>query len=270
LFTKITSALWHALKAAYRFCDRLLNYKIVRILLAAIFWIAAWQAASLAVGKELLLPRPVTVAHALAAAIRDTAFWGIVLRSLLRVFLGFAAGVLLGVVLAVLSCCSKLCDTIFAPAIQMIRAVPVASFIILALLWLKSTILPAVIAGMIVLPVVWSNLCTGIRQTDVQLLEVAKVFRFGAWGTLRQVYLPSVAPYFQSACITSLGLAWKSGIAAEVLCQPKFAIGTQLYFAKVYFETPDLFAWTVVVIVLSLLVEGALAKVLKKMGGRRA
>lgn len=268
MFPNMLSALWRATKAVYRFCDRLLDYKIIRILLAAIFWIAAWQAIAMSVGKELLLPGPMIAARALAAAIRDTAFWGIVLRSLLRVFLGFAAGVLLGAVLAVLSCCSKLCDTIVAPAIQMIRAVPVASFIILAQLWLHSTILPAVIAGMIVLPVVWSNLCTGIRQTDAQLLEVAKVFRFGAWGTLRQVYLPSVAPYFQAACLTSLGLAWKSGIAAEVLGQPKLAIGTQLYYAKVYFETPELFAWTVVVIVLSLLVESAMTRVLKRMGGR--
>lgn len=269
MFPNVIGALWRGIKAAYRFCDRLLDYKIIRILLAAVFWIAAWQAAALAVGKELLLPRPSIAAQALLEAVRDAGFWGIVLRSLLRVFLGFAAGVLLGAVLAVLSCWSKLCDTVFAPAIQMIRAVPVASFIILALIWLESTVLPAVIAGLIVLPVVWSNLCTGIRQTDVQLLEVAKIYKFGAWGTLRQVYLPSVAPYFQSACITSLGLAWKSGIAAEVLCQPRFAIGTQLYYAKVYFETPQLFAWTVVVIVLSLLVEGALAKMLKGMGGRR-
>lgn len=268
MFTKLPDAIWRGIKTAYRFADRLLDYKIIRILLAAVFWIAAWQAAACAVGKELLLPRPITAARALVAAVRDTGFWGIVLRSLLRVFLGFAAGALLGVVLAVLSCWSKLCDTIFAPAIRMIRAVPVASFIILALIWLHSTILPAVIAGLIVLPVVWSNLCTGIRETDVQLLELAKVFRFGAFGTLRQVYLPSVAPYFQSACITSLGLAWKSGIAAEVLCQPRFAIGTQLYYAKIYFNTDSLFAWTVVVIVLSLLVEGALAKLLKRMGGR--
>ena len=249
---------------------RLFDNKIFRILLAAVFWTAAWQFCAWRVGIELLLPRPLTALRALFAAVQEPGFWATVLLSLWRVFAGFAVGVAVGALLAVLTSASRLCDAIFAPAIRMIRAVPVASFIILALIWLKSTILPAFIAGLIVLPVVWANLCEGIRQTDQGLLELARVYRFGRLKTLRLVYLPSVAPYFQSACVTALGLAWKSGIAAEVLCQPRTAIGTQLYYAKIYLETERLFAWTIVVIVLSLLVETALRALLRRMGGGRA
>ncbi len=247
--------------------NKILENKVFRTLLAAAFWVAVWQLAALSVGKELLLPKPLTALRALWSALREAGFWATVGLSLLRVFCGFLAGALVGMLLAVLTSWSRLCAVIFEPAIKMIRAVPVASFIILALIWLKSTVLPAFIAALIVLPVVWSNLCEGIRQTDRNLLEVAAVYRFGRLKTFRQVYLPSVAPYFQSACVTSLGLAWKSGIAAEVLCQPRKAIGTQLYYAKIYLNTDSLFAWTVVVILLSMLVEGALAWVLKRMGG---
>ena len=248
--------------------DKLLKNQLIRFLLAAIFWIAVWQIAALSVGTELLLPRPLTALQALLEAVRDTSFWSIVLRSIVRVFFGFMAGVLIGMIFAVLTSCSRICDVLLSPAIRMIRAVPVASFIILALIWLKSTILPAFIAALIVLPTVWGNLCEGIRQTNTQLLEVARIYRFGRAKTIRYVYVPSVAPYFQSACLTSLGLAWKSGIAAEVLCQPRMAIGTQLYYSKIYLNTDSLFAWTVVVIVLSFLLEVLVRKLLKRIGGR--
>lgn len=68
--------------------------------------------------------------------------------------------------------------------------------------------------------------------------------------------------------VTSLGLAWKAGIAAEVLCTPKGAIGTQLYNAKIYIETTDLFAWTFVVVILSLLLEFAFVRLTRRFSLR--
>ena len=69
---------------------------------------------------------------------------------------------------------------------------------------------------------------------------------------------------------TAIGLAWKSGVAAEVLCLPKAAIGTQVYYSKIYLETPSLFAWTAVVIVLSMLLERIVRRLLGVKGGRKA
>ena len=124
----------------------------------------------------------------------------------------------------------------------------------------------AIVSGLMVLPVLWGNVCKGISQTDGQLLEAARAYRFGRWKTLRLVYVPSVLPYFASGCATGLGLAWKAGVAAEVLCQPRLAIGTQVYRAKITLETPDLFAWTAVVIVLSFLLEYALGLLFRRLG----
>ena len=125
---------------------------------------------------------------------------------------------------------------------------------------------PAIVSGLMVLPVLWGNVCKGISQTDGQLLEAARAYRFGRWKTLRLVYVPSVLPYFASGCATGLGLAWKAGVAAEVLCQPRLAIGTQVYRAKITLETPDLFAWTAVVIALSFLLEYALGLLFRRLG----
>jgi NitT/TauT family transport system permease protein len=106
-----------------------------------------------------------------------------------------------------------------------------------------------------VAPVVWENVRRGLLETDKDLLEAAHAYRFGRWKTVLLLYIPSARPYFVSGCLTALGLAWKSGVAAEVICMPKSAIGTQLNYSKLYLETPSLFAWTLVVVLFSLLLE---------------
>jgi NitT/TauT family transport system permease protein len=238
--------------------------KPFRAVAALLFWLIVWQLAAMAVGIELLLPRPITVARALLSMLPTAAFWESVLSSLLRVFGGFAVGTVLGVLLAALTAYSAPFDALLAPAIRLMRTVPVASFIVLALLWLKSWLLPGVIAAIVVLPVVWGNVRAGIASVDVQYLEVARSYRFGRFQTLRLVMLPSVLPYFRAAVLSAVGMGWKAGVAAEVLCQPKLSIGAHLYNAKIYLETDQLFAWTVVVIVLSLLFEKALQALVRE------
>jgi NitT/TauT family transport system permease protein len=147
----------------------------------------------------------------------------------------------------------------------------VASFILLVLLWTGRNRVPVVISALMVLPVVWDNLSRGIGEIDRQLLEMAHAYRFSLWKRIRLIYVPSLRPYFLSALTTSMGLAWKSGAAAEVLCLPKQAIGTQIYYTKLYLETPDLFAWTIVVVALSLLLEKALRLLLDRWkGGKKS
>lgn len=240
--------------------------KVVRgTLLAVVFWAAVWQLASMAVDLPLLLPGPVLVAKALWNLARELEFWRLVITTLLRVLGGFLLGALAGFVLAVLTEFVPFCGEVFSPAIRVIRATPVASFILLCMLWMKSGFVPAFISALMVMPVVWGNLSEGFRQTDQTLLEMGQVYGMGHIRTFLLIYLPSALPYFHTACVTGLGMAWKSGVAAEVLCQPKRAVGTQLYFAKIYLETENLFAWTAVVIVLSVLVEWLFLHVTKKI-----
>jgi NitT/TauT family transport system permease protein len=221
-------------------------------------------------GNELLLPYPATVLAALARLAGQPAFWAAALASLGRILLGLVLGVALGSLLALLTSLSAWADRLLAPAIRVIRATPVASFILLVLLWTGRDRVPVVIAALMVLPVVWGNLTRGIRETDPQLLELARAYRFPPWKTAQLVYLPSLRPSFLSAVTTSMGLAWKSGVAAEVLCLPRQAVGTQIYNTKLYLEIPDLFAWTAVVVALSLLLESALRLTLdRQKGGAR-
>lgn len=234
------------------------------VLIPAAFWLLVWCAAAWIVGMDLLLPGPWTVLRTLGGLVSGAQFWQITGLTLARIFLGLLAGVVLGVLIAVLTCASVWCDRILSPAVKVIRATPVASFILLILLWVATGRVPGVISALMVLPVIWGNVSRGIRETDRQLLELARAYRFGRGKTVKLVYLPSVAPYFNAGVETGLGLAWKAGVAAEVLCHPKLGVGTQIFYARNNLETPELFAWTLVVILLSFLVEMVLVRLLRK------
>lgn len=240
--------------------------QIVRGLLAAAFWVAVWQIAASAVDLPLLLPGPVLVFQALLTLITEGSFWTLVVLTLLRILSGFLLGALAGAVLAVITSFVPLMDGILIPAIRVIRATPVASFILLCMLWIKSGFVPAFIAALMVLPIVWENVSQGFHNADQKLLEMSSVFRMGKFKTFFLIYVPSAAGYFRAACITSMGMAFKSGVAAEVLCQPKLSVGTQLYYSKIYLETENLFAWTAVVVVMSILMERILLRILKSYG----
>jgi NitT/TauT family transport system permease protein len=235
-----------------------------RQIAAILIWLLVWQGAYWLVRQDLLLASPVQVISRLGRLMLQGDFWLTTLGSLVRIQAGFLLGILAGVVLGIATARSALLHAIFQPAISAVRATPVASFIILALVWMTSSRVVVFIVFLMVLPVVWGNVVEGIRKTDPLLLEMASIFRMGQGQVLRLIYLPSVSPFFIAAASTSLGLAWKAGIAAEVLSTPRFSLGGQLYDAKIYLETTDLLAYTLLIIILSLLLEKLLLWILHR------
>lgn len=244
--------------------------KFASHLLSPAFWLGVWQFGALFARTKKLdffLPTPWTVLQTLAGLCATGEFWATIALSLGRILMGMVFGTLLGILLAALTCASAWADRLLSPMIRMIRAVPVASFILLVMLAVYRATVPTVIVTLMVLPVVWSGVNQGIRQADGQLLELARAYRFSRWKKVKLVYLPSVQPYLLSAVTTAMGLAWKSGVAAEVLCTPRQAIGTEVYNAKFYLEIPTLFAWTAVLVILSLTMEWLLSTALRRWKG---
>lgn len=236
--------------------------------LVAAFWIAVWEGLYYLVHQDILIASPQAVIARGAELVVTSEFWITAGLSLLRILVGYLVAVAAGVLLAIATSVSKIIYSLFYPIVNILRVTPVASFIILALVWISAGAVPSLMAGIMVLPIVWANVSEGIAETDLKLLEMAHLYRFGKIRILRHVYVPSIAPYFTTACITGLGMAWKAGVAAEVLSVPKMAIGTNIYDAKRYIETADLFFWTLVVILLSMVLEKLVRAVMRCMLNR--
>ncbi len=245
--------------------------RAARKIFSAVLWLALWQLLCTAVKQEILVVSPARVFLRLCILVQDAAFWLTVSGTLERVALGFAAGAAIGALLSALTAVSGLLYDIFHPIVEIIKATPVASFIILLLVWTGAENVPAITSALIVIPVVWENVSEGIRKTDAGLLEMARVFRFGRVKAILKIYVPCTMPYFTAACASGLGFAWKAGVAAEVLANLPLSIGGQIYDAKIYLDTVNLFAWTAVVVIASVALETALSKaashIRKKRGG---
>lgn len=243
--------------------------KAASILAALLFWGLIWFLLAKKVGVEFVLPDPAAVLRRLGELVVTGEFYLTLALSFVRILAGFSAGVILGTLLA-FAAKWKPVEALFSPLMAVVRATPVASFIIVVILLADKESVPAFIAFLMVLPVVWQNVRLGIESVDKNLLEMAKVFRVGRGRRFLKIELPSILPYFLSSVRLSIGLAWKAGVAAEVLSMPKISIGTMIYTAKINLDSVDVFAWTAAIIVISVILEKLFSLLWKKGGARRA
>lgn len=242
--------------------------KPIRMFLAVAFWVLVWWAAARSLGSELLFPTPLTVFRVLCELVRSKEFYRVTGRSLLNILSGIVAAIGLGILLAGIGHCVRPLRELLLPLMTVIKATPVASFIVLLLIFIGSAKVPPVITFLIVLPVVWTNLDEGLTRIDPELRQVAQVYRLSFFRRMRVLVLPSLRPYLLSACRTAMGLAWKAGIAAEILATPPGTIGRMIGDARQYLETEQMFAWTLTVIVLSLLIEYGFVALFRKADRR--
>lgn len=234
----------------------------------AAFWIAVWQLLYLHVDNIYILPSPISVWEEVAELVVHSEFWLTIATSFINIFKGFLLAQAAGIILAVITAKSKIADAVFAPVMAIVKATPIASFIILLLVLLGKEAVPETAAFLIVLPTVWENISSGIKSFDKKLLEVTKIYNFTLRKKIKYFYLPSVMPFFVPAFKSTFGMAWKAGIAAEVICNIANTIGGKIYDTKVYLEIPELFAWTAVTVIVSIVLEKILLLFIKLISGK--
>ena len=241
-------------------------------LLAVCVWVALWQIASMAVGEEMLLASPLSVGRELASLVPTAAFWQSIGFSLSRMAAGFFAAFAIGLALAAAAYRLEGVDIFLRPVMAVIKAAPVASYIIICLIIMPVKSLSTIIALTMALPIIYSNVLEGLRSTDQKLLQMAKAFEMSALRRVLYIYFPQLTPFLLTACSLALGLCWKAGIAAEVIGLPLGSIGEKLYQAKIFVDTKGVLAWTVVVIAISFAFEkvfvGALRRLASRIGRR--
>ena len=222
-----------------------------------------WCAAALLIGEELFLPTPWAVAARLWQMFGLPRFWLALWNTFSRILLGFLLALAAGSVLAVLAGRFRPVELLLWPYMLTVKSVPVASFVILALVWVSAAGLSALIAFLMVLPVVYGNLLSGVKAVDLQSEQMAKVFRFSLWRRIGYLWVPKLKPHLLSAVSLSLGLSYKAGVAAELIGTPRGTVGELLYDAKLGMDMPAVFAYTVAVVVLGACLEKGTVALLK-------
>jgi NitT/TauT family transport system permease protein len=220
-----------------------------------LFWLLVWQAASMAVHNNIILVGPLEVLSALLRQAGLPDFWKTIGYSFGKISLGFLMAFITGIFAGGAACRFPIIGDLLSPLMALIKSVPVASFVILALIWAGSENLSVIIGFLVVFPMIYIQTIAGIESTDPHLLEMAKVFQMSELKKFFYLYRPALLPYLAAGSRVALGMSWKSGIAAEVIGVPLHSIGEKLYLAKIYLSTADLFAWTLVIILLSMLFE---------------
>lgn len=231
------------------------NKNFITKIIAILFWVMVWQLVGTSLSNKLLLPLPFAVIKTLITLMGQRSFYSSVTNTFIRIISGFSIGCIIGVILSILSYNNIIIRTLLGPLISVIKATPIASIIIVTLIWISSSNLSIFISFLMVLPPIYTNMLKGLDNTDKKMLEMTTVFKVKRLKKIRYIFIPSIKPYFVAATTVALGFCWKAGIAAEVIGLPSNTVGEALYNAKIYLNTPELFAWTLFIVLISVAFE---------------
>lgn len=240
--------------------------RIRNLLLIILFWFAVWQIVSMIVNQSLFVPSPAETFVSLGGLVVTAKFWLNVALTLYRVVFGLVVSFVLGIALAFLASHSGWLENLLRPVVTAIKSTPVMSIIILALIWFSSSFVPVFSCILLCFPIFYTNTLSGIKGVDKNLLELASVYKIKRKRTIREIILPSLLPYIYSAISLCIGFSWKSVVAAEVLSSPDYSMGFSLFSTKQHLDIPALFAWTIAIIIISIILEKVIKRALPKEG----
>ncbi len=241
---------------------------IWRNLFAGILLTGIWHFTAMAVNRDLYLPSPLKTFKEMAILVTQPSFWIISLGTVMKVIMGLLLSIITGFIFGFASAFNKTVHAVLHPVVVIVKSTPVVSFILIAVFLFTTNLIPVFIGFLMSFPILWTSVVDGIRQVDNKLLEMARVFKVNRWLVIKKIYIPSMIPFVSSALKIAFGLTWKVTVAAEVLSNPEFGIGTRLINAKIYLDTTILYAWTGFVIIMSLIFEWILNLGIRALGKR--
>ncbi len=229
--------------------------KFIPGILTAAVLLVIWKLAAVRINIPIIVPAPEAVILRFSEIAVTAEFREALGHTALRTLLGFVISFTAGFVTGIACGSNRTINSALSPVITIIRTVPVMSVIILAMIWFKTDMVPVFVCFLMVFPIITANVTEGIRSIDPALVEMGQVFRLSSRDILFHITVPSVVPFILSGVRASVGVAWKSVIAAEVLSQPVRAIGSGMQFAQMNLETAEVIAWTLTAVILSWLSE---------------
>ena len=225
------------------------------VVISVAIMLLLWEVASLTLGSEQILPGPATTLKTTILLFAEKSFWTVIGSTILRGLIGFAIAVVAGIALGIVGGLKPKFDAFMQPWVVVMRSVPVVAFILLALIWFKSSSVPVFIGLLTMFPMIYSNIVNGIHNVDAKLIEMARFYQVSDRRIVTEVYIPAIAPYAVSGISNAVGIGWRAIIVGEVLSQPQYGIGTFMQSAQAFLQVDKVIAWTVIAVLLSFLFE---------------
>ena len=220
-----------------------------------LIWILIWQVTALIIDNDIYFAGPIDTIKELFDLFGSSEYWLTIANSLGRIIAGFLIAFALGYGFSFVSYSLPVIKEFLAPFIALLKSVPVASVVVMLLIWFGSDNITYVIAFMVVFPAIYISMLEGLESTDPDMLEMARSFRMSKLKTYRYIYRAAYMSGLNAAIKVSIGMCFKACVAAEIIGLPSLSIGEHIYMGKIYFETRSVFAWTASLIVLSVIVE---------------
>ncbi|MDY5730817.1 MAG: ABC transporter permease subunit [Eubacteriales bacterium] len=234
--------------------------KIISIAISLLLW----QGLAMLWHNRILLVGPIEVVQQLLYLLGQTFYWQSLTNTNIRILLALFLAMLFGIVLAMLANSSKILETLLWPYVSAIKASPLASVVVLSIVWVGTVNLSVLSIFLIVFPIVYGNILEALRSVDPAVQQMLQLYKVPFWRRVRVLYVPHTMPFLLSTCKIAVGMAFKAGVAAELIGLPKHTVGSYLYEAKIYLSTADLFAWTFSIVLISMLAEKVLLYVLHR------
>lgn len=225
------------------------------VVISVAIMLLLWEVASLTLGSEQILPGPATTLKTTILLFAEKSFWTVIGSTILRGLIGFAIAVVAGIALGIVGGLKPKFDAFMQPWVVVMRSVPVVAFILLALIWFKSSSVPVFIGLLTMFPMIYSNIVNGIHNVDAKLIEMARFYQVSDRRIVTEVYIPAIAPYAVSGISNAVGIGWRAIIVGEVLSQPQYGIGTFMQSAQAFLQVDKVIAWTVIAVLLSFIFE---------------
>lgn len=232
--------------------------------ISTIVLILLWWIVAIVVDNQVKIPTPDETWKAFVRIVMGKNFGIMLLHSIRRMFIGFMISFLAGIVIGMFSGFSNTIYYLLKPIILTMRSVPTMAVILLSLIWLNREISPILVGGLVIFPIIYSAVVDGIRNIDHKLMEMVQIYAIGKKQRIFRLYVPSIRSALASVGVAAFSLNVKISIAAEVLSQPKYGIGTGFQMERVALNTAGVFAWSFIAILIAGLFEWLIGKFFNK------
>lgn len=217
--------------------------------LVLVWWLAA------AFADSPNLPGPGKVIAALHAAAASGELYTHILITLARVAASFVLAMIVGTAIGIVLGRSPGADRFFDGWLILALNMPALVTIILCYIWFGLTEVAAILAVAInKIPNVAVTVREGARAVSPELNEMAQVYRFGRWKTLRHVIGPQLNPFIAASARTGLALVWKIVLVVELLGRSN-GVGFQLHLFFQLFDVASILAYAIAFIVVVQMIE---------------